>query len=289
MPSQGRKTSVLVSAAIFIILEVAALAMLDRSSTLQDIWINRAAHRCMAALWSGGESLRNYFRLESVNEELVMQNDSLRRELAAFREEARARTERQASDSVISGLRDASRGGDAFSYTPATIVKMSRGRVHNYVILNKGSEDGILPQSGIITDRGVIGIVKSVSRHYSYGLTLMNPDIAISTRVGREGISAPLVWDGLTTDGATVTDIPPHYEIAPGDTVRTSGYSSIFPEGIALGITGESKLVDGSNQHVRVRLFQDFNTAHYVTVTRNLELGEIERLEAEGSQTEDNR
>ena len=94
----------------------------------------------------------------------------------------RIRAERQASDSVVSGLRDASRGGSAFSYTPATIVKMSRGRVHNYVILNKGSEDGILPQSGIITDRGVIGIVKSVSRHYSYGLTLMNPDVNVVTK-----------------------------------------------------------------------------------------------------------
>ena len=64
---QGHKTSILVSAAIFILLEVAALAMLDRSSTLQDIWINRASHRVMAALWSSGESVRNYFRLEAAN------------------------------------------------------------------------------------------------------------------------------------------------------------------------------------------------------------------------------
>ena len=278
------------SAAIFILLEVAALAMLDRSSTLQDIWINRASHRVMAALWSSGESVRNYFRLEAANDELALRNAALRQELERYHRADEAMRERQAAEGTLPAGYGAIPGTrQSFSYTPATIVKMSRGRVHNYVILNKGSEDGILPQSGIITDRGVIGIVKSVSRHYSYGLTLMNPDIAISTRVGREGISAPLVWDGLTTDGATVTDIPPHYEITPGDTVRTSGYSSIFPEGIALGITGESRLVDGSNQHVRVRLFQDFNTAHYVTVTRNLELGEIERLEVEGSQTEDNR
>ena len=278
---QGHKTSILVSAAIFILLEVAALAMLDRSSTLQDIWINRAAHRCMAALWSGGESLRNYFRLESVNEELVMQNDSLRRELAVFREEARARTERQASDSVVSGLRDSSRGGDAFSYTPATIVKMSRNRNQNYVIINKGSEDGIMPQSGIISSRGIIGVISSVSRHYSYGLTLMNPNVTVSTKVGPEGITAPLVWDGISSDAAVVTDIPPHYSVTPGDTVWTSGYSAIFPEGIAVGVTGESRLVDGSNQHVEVKLFQDFRSAHYVTVTCNTDIDEIRTLEEE--------
>ena len=53
----------------------------------------------------------------------------------------------------------------------------------------------------------------------------------------------------------------------------------MFPEGIAVGVTGSSRLVDGSNQHVEVRLFQDFNSAHYVTVTRNMDLEEIQKLE----------
>ena len=78
-----------------------------------------------------------------------------------------------------------------------------------------------------------------------------------------------------------VTDIPPHYSVTPGDTVWTSGYSAIFPEGIAVGVTGESRLVDGSNQHVEVKLFQDFRSAHYVTVTCNTDIDEIRALEEE--------
>ena len=261
------------SAAIFILLEVAALAMLDRSSTLQDIWINRAAHRTMAALWGGSEKLRNYFRLEAVNDELARQNDSLNRELDEYRRMSRAREEMSASAEAIRPSRE------VFSYTPATIVKMSRNRPQNYVILNKGSEDGIRPQSGIITGKGIIGVVNSVGRHYSYGLTLMNPNVTISTKTGRDGITAPMTWDGLSSDGAVLTDIPPHFRIEPGDTVWTSGFSSMFPEGIAVGVTGSSRLVDGSNQHVEVRLFQDFNSAHYVTVTRNMDLEEIQKLE----------
>lgn len=279
------------SAAIFILLEIAALAMLERTSTLQDIWINRASHRVMAALWGTGERLRNFFMLETINESLVRQNDSLSRELESFRNRQKAFEEAMAT-AVPSGNGSLTEKGITpqrarFSYTPATIVKMSRNRPQNYVIINKGYEDGIRPQSGIITGKGVIGIISSVSRHYAYGLTLMNPNVTISTKVGPEGITAPLIWDGRSPDGAVVTDIPPHCIITPGDTVRTSGYSSIFPEGIAIGVTGESRLVDGSNQHVDVKLFQSFSSAHYVTVTRNIDLEEIRELEAGAGNMED--
>ena len=280
---RGYKTSILASAAIFILLEIAALALLDRSSTLQDIWINRAAHRTMAALWGGSEKLRSYFRLETVNEELVRQNAELNDELESYRSRLKAAEEACAAADLQ--LRPEERS--AFSYTPATIVKMSRNRARNYVIVNKGSDDGVSPQSGIISGKGIVGIVNSVSRHYAYGLTVMNPDVTISTKVGKEGISAPLVWDGIHPDGAVVTDIPPHCTISPGDTVWTSGYSSIFPEGIAIGVTGASRLVDGSYQLGEVRLFQDFSSAHYVTITKNLDLGEIQSLEA--GETEDGR
>lgn len=284
---QGQKTSILVSAAIFILLEIAALAMLDSTSTLQDIWINRASHRTMAALWGTGEKLRNYFMLETVNERLVRQNDSLQRKLAEYRRKQEA--ELEAKSAAIPDSLPLKIARNHFTYTPATIVKMSRNRPQNYVIINKGYEDGITPQSGIITSRGIIGIVNSVSRHYAYGLTLMNPNVTVSARIGQDGITAPLVWDGIGTNGAVLTDIPPHFEINRGDTVWTSGYSSIFPEGVALGITGESRLVDGSNQHVDVTLFQDFSSAHYVTVTRNTDLQEIQNLESEGNKQVEGR
>lgn len=281
---QGHKTSILASAAIFILLEIAALAMLERSSTLQDIWINRMSHRVMAALWGSGETVRNYFKLEEVNESLVLRNAELQKELDTYRRQDEARREKLASDEAAGGVPEAAEARQSFSFTPATIVKMSRNRSHNYVILNKGSEDGVRPQSGIITSRGLIGIINSVSRHYSYGLTLMNPDVTVSTKVGPEGIAAPLIWDGISSDGAVVTDIPPHYSISPGDTVWTSGYSSIFPEGIAIGTTGESRLVDGSSQHVKVKLFQDFSSAHYVTITGNADRPEITALEKAGEE-----
>ncbi len=256
------------SAAIFILMEVAAIAMLGRSSTLQNIWLNRISRRTAAALWSGGEKFRSHFHTYRQNDELAAENARLREELRTLKEQG-----------VAGQPGSASRSG-GFIYTPATIVKLSRGTMHNYIIINRGSEDGIIPQSGIISDKGIVGVISAVDRHYSYGLTLMNSNVSISVRIGEGGVTAPLRWDGVSLDGAVVRDIPPHYQINPGDTVWTSGLSALFPGDIPVGVTGESRLVDGSTRQVKVRLFQDFNSLRYVTVTENAERGEIEALEA---------
>ena len=272
--AQGRKTSsLLICAATFILMEVAALALLHGTSALQNIWINRASHRVMAMLWGSGETLRSHFRLERLNEELQAENARLQERLLAY--------ERQEA-----GQAELERAGtppkSTYRYIPATVVKMSRNRTRNYIILDKGSEDGIRPQSAIISNRGVVGIVEAVDRHYSYGLTLMNPDMSVGARIGGTDVVAPLSWDGIHSDGAVVRNIPPHYAIEPGDTVRTSGYSTIFPPGIPIGTTGQTRLVDGSTRQVDVTLFQDFATVRYVTVVDNLERAEIMAVEAAG-------
>ena len=272
--AQGRKTSsILICAATFILMEVAALVMLHGTSALQNIWINRASHRVMALLWGSGETLRSHFQLERLNEELQTENARLQERLRAY----------EAQETERNGLaRTGAPPKSGYRYIPATVVKMSRNRTRNYIILDKGSEDGIRPQSGIISDRGVVGIVEAVDRHYSYGLTLMNPDMSVGARVGGTDVVAPLSWDGISSVGAVVRNIPPHYTIEPGDTVRTSGYSTIFPPGIPIGTTGRTRLVDGSTRQVDVTLFQDFATVRYVTVVDNLERAEIMAVEAAG-------
>lgn len=261
----------LATAAIFIALEVAAVAMLTKSAPLQNIWINRASHRVMASLWGSGETLRNHFSMEKQNAILSEENARLNNILKYYEGQEDLLHEIDAS-SIIKAK--------GFTYTPATIVKVSRNTAHNYIIINKGSDDGIVPHSGIITPQGVVGIVDAVDRHYSYGLTLMNNNVSVSSRVGDTGIVGPLIWDGRKSNGAILKDIPLHYTVQPGDTVYTSGFSIIFPPDIPIGIAGQSKIADGSSQQVAVTMFQDFSALRYVTIVENPDRSEIYELES---------
>lgn len=262
--------NVLLSAAIFVALEIAALAILNRSSSLANIWINRASHRTMAALWGGFENLKNIFSLSGQNQALLEQNIRLTNELQKYKLAEEMATE---SSSATDGRRG------PFLYIPATIVKINTNTAHNHIILNKGSEDGVKPDCGIISTEGVIGVIEAVGRHYSYGLTLMNTDISIGGRIKGKDYLAPVVWDGRTTNGAWIKDMPLHHVVAPGDTVVTSGYSSIFPPDVPIGIAGESIMVDGSVFNVKVTLFQDFSSLKYVSIVENLDRDEIQALE----------
>lgn len=260
-----------IGAAIFILMEIAALGMLKNSGELQDIWISKAAHGFAARFWGGCDNVRHYFSLNKENELLAEENFRLSEQLKQYTAIERFEHVRELTDSLHIG--------PEFTSIPASIVKVSRNKQHNYFILNKGYEDGVVPQSGVVTSSGIVGIIDAVEKHYSYGLSFMNTGVNISARLGNEGAVGPLSWDGISMNKAVLKELPLQYKFEKGDTVWTSGYSSLFPADIPLGVTGSSKVVNGAVNEIEITLFQDFSTLKYVTVVANSGREEITYLE----------
>ena len=256
-------------AAVFILLETAAIVMLNHNNSMQRLWTMRLSHGFMAKTWGFTQKVRGYFSLAGQNEELALENHRLREMIREYEDAAKA-----TDISLQSVTRD-----DGFVYTPAQIIKSGTNSQHNYLILDKGSEDGIVQNSGIISSKGVIGIVDAVSRHYSYAISFLNTEVNISSRLGVTGAVGPLAWDGKNTDGAILKEIPLQYRYSPGDTVYTSGYSVIFPPDIPLGTAGDASIINGATNEITVNLFQDYTALKFVTIVRNTRAAEIEALE----------
>lgn len=237
--------------------------MMSRSSELQRSWVGSISQGFSAVFWGTGQKIGGYFSLEKQNRALAEENFLLRQKLleSEITEDAPAK--------VIKG----------FEYAPAEIVKMSRNRQHNYIILSKGYDDGIKEKSAIITSDGAIGIIDAVSAHFSYAYSFQNSEISISARLGKEGAVGPMVWDGHSSDGAVLREIPLQYRYSPGDTVYTSGYSAIFPPDIPLGVAQDAKIINGSTNEIRIKLFRNFTALRYVTIAHNTSLDEMEEFE----------
>ena len=246
--------------------------MLRNNSELQGTWISQGIQNVMSALWGSSQDVSEYFSLKSRNDMLAQENFELRmrlQQLEAMMPANGMSEEKMASDGLIGNFR----------YIPAEIAKISNGTQHNYMIIGKGSEDGVVEGSGVITSKGAVGIIDAVSRKHSYARSFKNHEMNISARLGYEGAVGPLAWDGIRSDGAILREIPHHVEFEQGDTVYTSGYSSIFPPDIPLGTVGESKIVNGATYEIRITLFEDFGALRYVTIVENLGKDEMKELE----------
>lgn len=276
MPKERSVVRNILTVAVFIILEIASVLMLFRNNQIQRLWIARISHGFMARTWGASQSVSNYFSLKRQNDELALENDRLQKLVRGY--ELAAREADPASKPVLAD--------NGFNYIPATIIKSSTNTQHNYLIIDKGSEDGVTRNSGIITDKGVIGIVDAVSSHYSYAISFLNTELFISARLGNSGAVGPLAWDGTGSDRAILKEIPLQFKFAPGDTVYTSGYSTIFPPDIPIGVAGESKIINGATNEIKVDLFQNHKALKYVTIVSNTRAAEIEAIEKQEEQPE---
>ena len=270
-------TGTLINTAVFILLEIAALGMLRHGDSLQDLFISRAAHGFLGYFWGVSENIADYASLRTENRHLAEEILRLTETITRLEEEAAAAAARDSADYTT-----AWRG--KYEFIPAEVIKNSVNKQHNYLIIGKGSDDGVRPQTGIITSRGVIGIVDAVSRHYSYAISFLNSDSSISARIGKDGAAGPMAWDGKGSGNALLREIPLQVKFEEGDTVYTSGFSTIFPPDIPIGRITGSRIVNGATVEIKVSLFQDFSSVRHVCLVRNRDLDEIMSLEKGGAE-----
>ncbi len=268
---KGNLIYYVITAAIFIFLEVAALSMLASSGEIQKTWFGKAGQGFMGWIWGGTQKISDYFSLREQNEMLAAENARLtlllgKQQDTLFR------------DTLARMVLPANEAG-GFKYIPAGISKISSNSQHNYMILDKGSAHGVEEGYGVITAKGAVGIVDAVSENYSFARSFRNHQMSISARLGREGSVGTLVWDGTSKNKALLKEIPHHIELTQGDTIYTSGYSSIFPADIPLGTTGNARIVNGATYEIKITLLEDLESLRYAIIVGNLGSEEITSLE----------
>ena len=173
-----------------------------------------------------------------------------------------------------------------YTYITASVINNSVNRHNNYFTLNKGSNHAIKPRMGVFGSSGVIGIIKNVSPNFSQGLSILHKQSRISAAVRRNNYYGSLVWEGSNPKIINLNDIPKHADLVRGDTIQTSGYSSIFPRGLMIGKIDTFWLEDGSNFYdIEVELTNDMARVYKAYIIENLM--EEEQLNLEKEEADD--
>ena len=164
----------------------------------------------------------------------------------------------------------------------AKVIRNTINKQKNYLLLDKGSNQGVEVDMGVITSGGIMGTVIEVSKHFSKVMSVLNIQNKINARIKKNNHLGTLEWDGKDYRLARLTDVPAHIILQQGDTIITSGNSTIFPEGIPIVIVEENITETGQKfNQFRIRFFGDYNQVHTVYVIKNIRNEEIKSLTEE--------
>lgn len=221
---------------------------------------------------SGG--VKNYFSLKKANDDLSRENAYLR----AFVPEKIIRDMEEANS--FSEIKDSIN----FLYQPAKIINNTINKPHNYITINKGATDNICVGNGVISARGIVGIVSHVSSHYSSVISILNTKCRISAKLRNTDYYGSLSWDGTSYQHAILSEIPSHVNIQIGEAVVTSGYSAIFPEGVLIGVIESYEIEKSEGFYIiKVKLSVDFKNITYVETVEKITSKEQRELEKTGA------
>lgn len=248
------------STIIFIVLQIICFYLIiNFNDDKQAIFLN-TSNILIGNLNAKVEKWQQYFQLEDYNLELRKENALLIQKMTAQNVSLGTKT----LDSVF--LDDLK-----YQVLPVEFCNASYNRRNNYITLCGGSSDGLERDMGVISDKGIIGIIKDVSPRFSLVMSILSTQTKISCAIKRNNALGSLSWDGKNPQEMYVTTIPKHSDVILGDTIITSGYSTIFPRGIDLGVVKEIKVPEGaSDYYLKIEMF-DNPTIHrhgYVIINR---------------------
>ena len=260
---------------LFILLEVISFALLFRFNNYQGSAFFTSSNQVAGMVYEVANNVTGYFHLKSINDDLVQENVELELQIERLRSVLMELT----ADSVgIEKVKaDALKGYDIYR---ANVINNSLTHVDNYITLDKGENDGIRPEMGVINGSGVVGIVYHTSANYSVVIPILNSKSSVSCKIIRSDYFGFLKWDGGSSEYATVKDMPRHSLFSLGDTIVTSGHSAVFPGGIPIGTVEDiSDSHDGLSYLLKVKLFTDFGRLNDVRVIA--QKGQEEQIELE--------
>lgn len=257
---------------LFLFLEIIATVLIVNNNYFQRSVVINATNEFTGSVKSIFSNVTEYFFLKQTNKILSEENSILH----ALTEKSYIITDRSTyliDDTVYK---------QQYTYVGAGIISNSIHKRNNYLMLNKGVADGVNKDMAVISPKGIVGIIRDVSKNFSSVISVLHKDAKISAKIKKNNYIGTLIWKGVDYRTAYLMDIPTHVKLTLGDTIITSGFSHIFPEGIMIGVINNYTILQGENFYtIKLEFSEDYNSLSYVYIVNNLMKNEQIQLEKE--------
>lgn len=254
----------------FLLIESLSIILVVRSNKYQQAKYINFSQNINGLISEKKEYILQYFSLKAINRQLANENISLLNQL----EQLKIKNNNQKIKIKDTLYRQ------QYSYIIAKVINNSVNKQYNFITLDKGILDGLKSDMAVISPNGVVGKIELLTNHYALVMSMLNKNFKISVKIKKNNYFGSFEWSGNNYRKGCLNEIPLHVGIAEGDSVITSGFSPIFPEGILIGFITDFTIKGGSFYNINIRIANDFKNLNYVYVVTNHNKEEQQVLES---------
>lgn len=259
---------------LFLLLEVVAFLLITSRQSYPQSTMLTASNRVVASTNQTADDIASYFHLRKDNEDLNAEIGRLRQQVQDLQNQLEPITEHQNDSAAIyqyAHLR--------YRTIPAKVIDLTTNHQQNYLTLNKGALDGIAEGMGVISDKGIVGIVGRVNDRFALVVPIIHTATHLSARILKNGHLGFTNWKGHDSHHVDLMEVGRHISVSLGDSIVTSGLTPTFPEGLLIGVVDKVRLEEGDNYYtIRVNLSTDFHQLRYVQVLSNPSAASMRQL-----------
>ncbi len=251
---------------LYIFLLMVSLGLTIQSHSYHQSRFFNSSNWLSGNIYEASSGVTSYFGLTQENKKLVEENKRLNDLLFNFKN-----GDPLSSDSTLL----------SYTITSGRVINNSFAKTRNYLTIDKGENDSVKPDMGVISTQGILGIIENTSGNYATVQSILNERSSINAKIKNTDHFGSLEWNAQRYDLVQLVDIPRLVKITVGDTIVTGGMSSIFPENIPIGAVQKFDLDTANSFYtIDVKLFNDMTNIRNVYIVQNNNREEIIELEA---------
>ena len=250
---------------LFLLLFSLAIVFTIQSHSFHKSRYVNSANFVSGSVYSTVNEINAYFDLKEENLKLQSENNRLR--TIVYNKNL---NNKNLSDSTVYS---------AYKTIPALVIKNDYALNNNVLLINKGKNHHLKQDLAVVSPKGVVGITDRFNSKYTTVLSILNTNTLISAKLKKSNHFGTISWNTKSPKYVQLTEIPKIAVIKKGDTIVTSGRSSIFPSDILIGKVKSYQLDKAENFfNVEVELFNDMTSLDHVYIIDNKDKKQIENL-----------
>lgn len=166
-----------------------------------------------------------------------------------------------------------------YQYLSAKVISNSVFLQQNYMVLHRGSDQGISPNMAVVAVDGIVGTVVQVSQNMALVMSLLNRQSKVIATLKKGSGLGEVSWDGKDPNYLVLSKIPKTIVVEKGDTIVTSPYSDKFPPGLPIGVVDEVEQDQETNTYILlVKTAVNFYNIQHAYAVKNKLDSEMEEL-----------